>query len=56
MNRENIIKLIIDLTIDKYAIAGSRYNEYGSREIAGTDIEQLKDELIERLSEVLKHE
>ena len=52
----NAINMVIRLTVEKYAETGRMYNDFGAREIYGSDIDTLIEELQQNVNEVLMHE
>ena len=56
MNKQNTINVVIQLTVEKYALQGALENEFGHREISYSNIDLLIEELQENVEEVLKDE
>ena len=52
----NAVNIVIKLTVDKCAETGRMYSDFGVREIYGSDVDSLIEELQQNVSEVLKHE
>ena len=56
MNKQNILNMVIQLTVEKYAEAGRMDDESGVRNIHGSEVDFLIEELQANISEVLNYE